>query len=178
MTEKNNFNLMRLLLALSVLLVHSAGISDVSKLSFVLRYLNGDVIVKCFFAISGYLIALSFQRNDKVGFFLKRAKRILPAYYVALVVMLLVGVFLTSLPRMKFVFDSGVIKCILSNLFFMSFIHPSLPGVFDSNPITAINGSLWTIKSEIMLYLVTSFVLSRTKRCMLPLLIMYCASVA
>ncbi len=44
-------------------------------------------------------------------------------------------------------------KYLISNLCYLNFIEPCLPGVFDSNPVPFINGSLWTLKIEWILYL-------------------------
>lgn len=58
---------------------------------------NGFVGVDIFFVISGYLITMILNRNnpltlnDITGFFLRRIKRIFPAYYVTLVLILICG---------------------------------------------------------------------------------------
>lgn len=79
----DNFTLIRLVLAVGVLLVHNGGITNSDVLKPILSYLSGDVIVECFFVISGYLIVKSYMRNQR-GFFYRRALRLLPAYYFCL----------------------------------------------------------------------------------------------
>lgn len=176
--KKDNFNFIRLCLALSILFVHAAGISNSNELSFIFKYLNGDIVVKCFFVISGYLVALSFRRSDVTEFFIKRARRILPGYFMVVAIMLFLGFLLTRLTKMDFILNQGTWSYFLFNSIFLGFMHPSLPGVFESNPITAMDGSLWTIKSELILYLITPLFVARTGRRVIPFLIAYCVSIA
>ena len=62
----------------------------------------------------------------------------------------------------------------------MNFLQPTLPGVFDSNKLTVINGALWTLKIEAMFYLsVPLFVFLFRKFSHLPVLLLaYGLSVA
>lgn len=160
MNEKNNFDIVRVVLAFIVMLVHSAEVTRNQSLSFFADYLNSDFAVKGFFAISGYLIARSYIRSSGlVSYALKRARRILPAYFFVILCCFLIGLFLTTYQPIKFILDSGTIKYLAANLTFLNFAHPSLPGVFSSNPNQSMDGSLWTIKAEITLYIILPFVI-------------------
>lgn len=165
MKEKNNFDIVRLILAFTVLLVHSAEVSRNTDLRFLAHFLNSDFAVKGFFAISGFLIAKSYMRSQSLrDYAVKRCKRILPAYIFTIIMCLFIGAAVTSLPLTQFIVDSQTLKYMAANFSFMNFIQPSLPGVFTHNPNQPIDGSLWTIKAEITLYALLPFALFFMKR--------------
>lgn len=89
--KANNFNLIRYILALLVIYSHSYGLLLINEPSiFYSSY--GNFAVKCFFALSGYFIALSCLRTNHIGhYFWNRALRIMPALIIALILSHYIG---------------------------------------------------------------------------------------
>lgn len=143
MGEKNNFDIIRLILASVVMLVHTAQVTRNDDIHFLSELLNSDFAVKGFFAISGFLIAKSYLRSSSLkSYFIKRAKRILPGYIFVIILCFIIGMCVTTLPLSEFITSKDTIKYLIANLTFLNFIQPSLPGVFTENPIPAMDGSL------------------------------------
>lgn len=149
--RKNNFDIIRLILALLVVFTHASELTTASQLSF----FNGEIsafAVKGFFVISGFLVYMSYSRSQNMNqYFLKRATRIYPAYICMLAIIVFVGVAITIFPIEEYLI--GAIKYFIANILFLNFLCPSLPGVFTSNSYpNIVNGALWTLKVEIMFY--------------------------
>lgn len=123
MSNKNNFDLVRLVLAFIVLLVHAAAVSRSESLRFLLHLFSGSFAVKGFFAISGYLIALSFQRcRSWRDYAEKHARRIILAYLLTIVACIISGAALTSYPLSEFFISKTTLKYALANIS-LSLIH-------------------------------------------------------
>ncbi len=165
MNEKNNFDIVRFSLAFIVMLVHSAEVTRNADIRFLAHFLNSDFAVKGFFAISGFLIAKSYLRSKSLtSYFIKRAQRILPAYIFVILMCFTIGLCLTTLPLMDFLKNKETLKYLVANFTFLNFIQPSLPGVFTHNPNQPLDGSLWTIKAELTLYVLLPFIVPLLKR--------------
>lgn len=165
MNEKNNFDIVRLSLAFTVLLVHSAEVTRNADIRFLSHFLDGDFAVRGFFAISGFLIAQSYLRSKSLtSYYIKRAQRILPAYIFVVSMCFVIGMCVTTLPIVDFLKNKETIKYLIANYSFLNFIQPSLPGVFANNPNQPMDGSLWTIKAELTLYVLLPFVLPLMKK--------------
>lgn len=148
--EDNNFDFIRFFLAYSVMFNHFSTLTDTDPFWFV----SGGFRVKGFFIISGFLVMYSYLRTpDHYIFFRKRAQRIMPAYSLVIFLCLMAGLFLTTLPQHDFLASPKTYLYLLANLSTLNFLCPDLPGVFEGNTMHAMNGSLWTIKVELMLYL-------------------------
>lgn len=81
----NNFHAIRYVLAAFVLYSHSFGLLALPEPGL-FAYTYGALAVKCFFALSGYLIAMSCLRTANLSFYAwNRALRILPALMIALI---------------------------------------------------------------------------------------------
>ncbi|EXI91455.1 MAG: Acyltransferase family protein [Candidatus Accumulibacter sp. BA-94] len=149
----NNFDLLRLLFAGTVCLVHAYELSGYRELAWIASVFSSMVAVKAFFIVSGFLIFMSFERSSSMASYArKRLRRIYPAYF-AVVMICAIGLVSISSKGMADYFSSAWIKYVAANLSFLNFLQPALPGVFDANRLHAVNGALWTLKIEVMFYL-------------------------
>lgn len=153
----NNFNLLRILAAVGVLISHaypiSLGAGTAEPLSgFFGGVTLGTVSVMIFFSISGFFITRSFAGRTSFSRFVQaRCLRLFPALIVVLMVTVLVSGFwlTTAAPG---VFWGAVPEYVMRNVTLFSPRY-DLPGVFLSNPYgPAINGSLWTLNYEVLCY--------------------------
>ena len=159
MNRENNFNLLRLLLALSVVVVHTAELLQRVEIAEVSRYFSSVVAVDSFFIVSGFLIFMSYENSSSLGSYLsKRFRRIAPAYVV---VILFWAIFLYFLSSKSFgeYFSMELWSYIISNLTTLNFLHPTIDGIFEDNYISSINGALWTIKIEVTFYLLVPIII-------------------
>ncbi len=157
--NNNNFDGVRIGLALIVVFAHIQALTKLPELHFLHYFFDSDFAVKGFFAISGYLVTQSYLSSRHLSEYAeKRIRRIYPAYLGAILFGLLIAVFVSQLNWLDFLKATQTIQYFLSNLLFLNFIQPSLPGVFLDNPVHQINGALWTIKVEVMLYCCVPFI--------------------
>jgi peptidoglycan/LPS O-acetylase OafA/YrhL len=173
----NSFDFLRLFFAVMVVLFHIAVLSQNKFLLPWLGKIDGRLPVCGFFIISGFLISRSYARSAGLkDYFKKRMKRLLPGY---LFVVLLCALAMVSLSKFSFAayfINADLFKYVLCNLSFLNFLHPCLPGVFENNPICAVNGALWSIKVEVCFYLlvpVLFYFLNRTSKKILLLVALY-----
>lgn len=163
--EKNCFAEVRFILAFIVLVAHTSNLATSEELYWFTKYFDSGFAVKGFFAISGYLVTKSYISSDSFfHYFEKRIRRVYPAYIIAIAYCVLVGFFTTNLPISEFFFNSGFISYLAANLTFLNFMQPNLPGAIPFAKVQALNGSLWTIKVELMLYLTVPFLFFMLKR--------------
>jgi peptidoglycan/LPS O-acetylase OafA/YrhL len=151
----NNFNLLRLLLALSVLLTHSIDLVDGDdRREPIVRLFHtvtlGAIAVDGFFLLSGFLIVQSWLRSPNVyGFFKKRVLRIYPAFIVAsLVCGAIVGPLGSG--NAHTYFHDIHWRGLISGAFLLSV--PIVPPVFPGTNYAAVNGAMWTIGYEFRCY--------------------------
>lgn len=142
----------RYVLSFLVLIAHTATLArvdlPVSSYSF--------IAVGGFFALSGFLLFASFQKRPVLRHYLsRRALRILPPYFLIVIVCAVLLVAVSSLDWREYYSDSGFWEYLAANISFLNFLHPSLPGVFEGPQFvnSAVNGSLWTMKGEWLCYL-------------------------
>jgi peptidoglycan/LPS O-acetylase OafA/YrhL len=156
--KQNNFDLARLFFSVVVLFQHFSLLTEIPAFK-VFQFCTWLLQpVESFFIISGFLISLSYTRSQSlISYFDKRLRRILPAYFTVVIACSLLGFFLSNKINLEY-FSIDYLKYVFANLTFLNFLQPSLPGVFVDNPIPgAVNGSLWTIKLEVMFYVLLPF---------------------
>ena len=160
-------------------LVHAHVLSGEESLSFLSKLLSTEIAVKAFFVVSGFLIFMSYENSSGAkSYFNKRARRIYPAYFSIVVICVLLGVFFSTLPWTEY-FSLPALKYAAANLVFLNFLQPTLPGLFENNSLQAVNGALWTLKIEVMFYLIVPLVVLAFRRAgRLPVLLtLYICSV-
>jgi peptidoglycan/LPS O-acetylase OafA/YrhL len=114
--------------------------------------LLAEIGVQGFFVLSGYLVCGSLDRSASIGLYAeKRFRRLYPAYAVVVIACAAAGYAFSAEARAN---PAAVGEYLGWNLVFANFMAPELPGVFQLNPIHEINGALWTLKIEVMFYLV------------------------
>ncbi|MBD3842255.1 MAG: acyltransferase [Campylobacterales bacterium] len=151
--ESNHFNFIRLFAAFLVFYGHATILWGNGAVGTVL---NHELGVFIFFAISGYLISMSWDKDPSIKrFFIRRALRIFPALIiVTLVCVFILGPIMTTW-ELKEYFTSQYIVLYLKNIFL--YISYYLPGVFEHNPVpNAVNGSLWSLPVEFFMYIVVA----------------------
>jgi peptidoglycan/LPS O-acetylase OafA/YrhL len=98
-SRTNNFDLLRLLFASLVALVHTAELTRLELLAPLRHLLLGEVAVDGFFVISGFLVFASYERSRSLGhYYSKRLRRILPGYLTVVTLSALGLVLISTLP--------------------------------------------------------------------------------
>ncbi len=178
--RKNNFDLLRLVLAFTVCLAHLCEVSGNWTFAPLGRFFHSGIAVDCFFIVSGFLIFRSCQRSSGLAsYFNKRIRRIFPAYYTVILLTAFGLPLLTGYAEQIFA-SKEWLHYLLANLSFLNFLQPAIPGTFLFNPMQSVNPPLWTIKVELMFYASVPFIffLMKKMRRRLVLITIYVLSVA
>jgi peptidoglycan/LPS O-acetylase OafA/YrhL len=154
-SRQNNFNALRLLAAIMVLVSHCFALTGHSEpLTSLSGQPLGELGVSIFFAISGFLIARSWNYDPALWrFVVKRALRLLPGLVVAVAITaLIVGPAVSTLSPSSYLARADVYRYIVENSVLYT-VNGRLPGVFVHNVYpAAVNGSLWTLPVETIAY--------------------------
>ena len=165
MAKANNFDFIRLALAVLVIYSHSFPLGLGSEQSEPFhaftrgQMTGGAVAVDLFFVMSGFLISASAERSSSVFSYLKkRVARIYPAFLVSAV---LTAVIVLPSISATIVGTSWWMRFgdfVLQTLRLREFDYT---GAFLSNPYPgAINGSVWSIQFEFWCYIGVAFLMT------------------
>lgn len=158
----NNFDFLRFLFALFVVISHAYPLSGTSESKqWIYQLTNGQIVLARlglggFFVISGYFIFKSLQHsNTLLEYLKKRFLRLFPALFIVLVLtlMLIPLVYEGDIP---FYLNTAYYTYLPNNLSLYLF-QPVINGVFDGNHYHSTNGSLWTIRYEFSMYIGVAF---------------------
>ncbi|WP_292364463.1 MULTISPECIES: acyltransferase family protein [unclassified Methanoculleus] len=149
----NNFDFLRFAAAAVIVVTHAYAL----RLGYVGTgmydpvILIGEAALAALLVTSGYLIAASWESTPSpLRFAWKRFLRVVPALVLAILVTLFViGPLMTSLPLVDY-FGTLFSPAGLATVPF--FEDGSAIGLFQDNPWTYVNGSLWTIPVEVAMY--------------------------
>ncbi|HLA56785.1 MAG TPA: acyltransferase [Flavobacterium sp.] len=172
MIKANNFDFLRFVFALLVVVSHSYVLSgNAIQSQWIYQLTSGQIEfsnigLNGFFVLSGYLIFKSLERSKSLAeYYWKRLLRLFPALFVVLLVTVLAAplVYENAVPYLK---NHSVLTYLPNNLS-LYHLQFGIKGVFEDNPYpSAINGSLWTICYEFSMYVLLSvlfFVRRNTK---------------
>ena len=153
--QDNAFDLIRYWAAISVMIGHfmwklqtysptNSGI--VKAITRVFSFFPGVVVL---FAMSGFLIAASYERSkNRKEFFIKRVLRMYPELWVCTIVNLIVVCVLAYK-----LLDKSIIVWLVTQVFGIA----NTPSCLRNFATGSINGALWTIFTEMQLYIVLGF---------------------
>lgn len=151
--RENNFGVMRLIGAVMVIWGHMYVLTGQTPPMFMWESIHGFGVA-AFFAIGGYLITKSWMRRPVwKEYILKRVFRIFPGLIACvLLTVFVVGPLVTSISLKEYFSSLLTWKYMLNGVLYINHL---LPGVFEDNiASSAVNGSLWCLPVEFLMYLV------------------------
>lgn len=157
MNKKNNFDFLRFVFAIMVVVSHAYPLSgDTESSQWIYKITDGQIVwasigLNGFFVISGFFIYKSLIRSSNLlSYFRKRFLRLFPGLFVVLLLTILLApnVYKGDIP---FFMNREVYTYVPNNMMLYTF-QSSIKGIFDNNSYHSINGSLWTLRYEFSLY--------------------------
>ncbi|WP_449429426.1 acyltransferase family protein [Rhodanobacter umsongensis] len=156
----NNFDLIRLMAALMVMLGHSYGIQG-GGLESMLRFSHlesfGSLAVYAFFMISGMLVSASFVNQPSIFRFIGlRVLRIWPGAMVcAAFIAYVVGPIFSGLPVAAYLSDARMLHWLFHNALLIDPVGGPLPQLFAGNHLKSlVNATVWTLPVELKCYVI------------------------
>jgi peptidoglycan/LPS O-acetylase OafA/YrhL len=149
--ERNNFDFLRIFAAYLVLYSHQFSLTGHLEPSLPGYQTFGGLALDVFFSLSGYLVAQSWTSDPHLfRFALRRFLRIWPGLAaMVLIVWAVLAPALSSLSVKDYFSRPETFRFL--QVLWLSMVY-RLPGVFDSNPLPFVNGSLWTLPVEVRWY--------------------------
>lgn len=153
--RSRNLELMKLFAAWLVIVHHSfdLNLAEGEWIKVITRgQLDfGTMAVSLFFLASGIFIAKSIEKNHTGrAFFKARLVRLWPPLMLTVILTVVMGAIVSSLPLKEYLLLSETRRYLLNGIFVL---QHGLPGVFEHNIYgNAVNGALWTLPVEVACY--------------------------
>ena len=158
--HKNNFDFLRLMFAVFVVITHSYFFSGLGENDLLHQFTKGQtsfsyIGVRGFFIISGYLIFQSMQRSSSLkSYYWKRFLRLFPGLFIALLATACLGFFVYKGNLKEYLVNNEMWTYLPNNLSLYN-LQFGIVGVLNGD---ALNGSLWTIRYEFTFYILVSII--------------------
>lgn len=156
--KSENLHLMRFIAAIMVIISHAFYVSTGSETGELFRTITnnqltmGEFAVSIFFLCGGYLIAMSVEKNKTAKkYFSARIKRLIPPLFFVTVLTVILGAFISTWKPVGYVLSPDTWKYLLNVVFIRV---KELPGVFQNNADSVVNGAYWTLPLEFACYIV------------------------
>lgn len=163
----NNFDILRLACAVIVCIAHALFLqaNTLPDWGHTMNYAAARA-VECFFIISGFLIFRSYERSSTIWEYAKkRIRRIYPAYLFNILFFAVLLALFTSEPIWSYVFGKGgAIEFVLHRTAFLNDRSFTLPGLFADHRNAGVNGVLWTLRMEVLFYIMLPTVVFSCRR--------------
>ncbi|MDB5123852.1 MAG: hypothetical protein JWP94_1981 [Mucilaginibacter sp.] len=146
----NNFDLLRILAATQVVIFHSVMYLHLAKPPGynIFLFFPG---VPMFFAMSGYLISASYERNTDLKNYIKnRVFRIYPALWFCIFLTIVTASIFGGINFLNWQAPIWLVSQLIGGIY--------TPGFLKHYGIGAYNSSLWTIPVELQFYIVLPFI--------------------
>jgi peptidoglycan/LPS O-acetylase OafA/YrhL len=156
----NNLNLLRVVAALVVLIVHgftlTLGAQAPVPFQSILGMPPSTIAVHIFFIVSGFLVTASLLRTESpVNYIWARILRIFPGILVMLVITVFgFGLFETTYSSSSYLTNTQTYWYFFKCATLLGGAEYNLPGLFQTNIYKmTVNGSLWTVPIELKMYI-------------------------
>ena len=168
----NALNLIRLVLATLVIVSHAFPIGGFGPDPAVGGLGLGSFAVGGFFAISGYLITQSRFKSDLKSYSIRRALRILPGYWACLFFTAFIAAGLAGIVRGGWSLIEAL-KFVALNAIMVKAGGSDVGATLSGLPYSqAWNGSLWTLRYEVLCYILVGagllWGIARSRRILFP----------
>lgn len=149
----NNFTLVRLCLALLVVMSHAVSINlgGPEPLKEATGFTLGEHAVNGFFAVSGFLVTMSYDRRHWRDYVVARLLRIGPGFVVAVLFTAAVGAAMTRLSLSDYLADPQLWRFLRTTLIGFKSAN-TLPAAFEGNPQAFVMAPVWTLRYEVYCY--------------------------